>query len=76
MIGCITQNVTRERKSQSIDPLLLEGAAQQTTSEWKTALLALCQAAVGKLLEMLILFWFFPNTKIFHKRVRFAPALK
>lgn len=75
MIRCVTQNTARDKKSHSTDPLLLESTAQQTNSEWKAALLALCQAAVGKLLEMLKLFCFFPSRKIFHKNVRFAPAL-
>jgi len=71
----LTQNVTRERKSQGMDPLLLRGAAQQTTSEWKAALLTLCQVAAGKLLEMPTLFVFFPSRKTFYERVRFAPVL-
>lgn len=75
VIGNITQNMTGERKSQNTDPLLLEGAAHQTTSERKAALLTLCQAAVGKLLEMITLLCFFPSRKILHKGIRSAPAL-
>lgn len=45
----------------------LGGAARQTPSKWKAALLFLCQAAAGKLLEMPMLFSFFPSGQIFHK---------
>lgn len=41
-----------------MDPALLECAAQQTASEWRAALIALCQVAVGKLPVMLKLLFF------------------